>query len=276
MSGRLILAVRDVQKKINGQVSRTTLLTRLLPLSFASAFGTIIVAVFCFPAGFDWRVRVISNLISPRYNPQGCWLPSLGIMGAMLLVLPFAGYVAQRLQAIAPRLARPAGLAFASGFVLMLLSVAVQLVQPVIGLRWLHEFLARASVGVFVAGMLCCCACALKDRLRCFGGRGVLPVMLASFWVSLTLLPIGCLAGIGALILLGQQGGQAWADDFRHSFRHTMLWQLAFWEWIGAAVAFLFLTGSVLLLPVSCGERREITDRGYAPAEGGMDPLLGE
>jgi hypothetical protein len=90
----------------------------------------------------------------------------------------------------------------------MFLAVATQLAQPVIGLRWLHEFLARASAGCFIVGVLCCCGCALKDRLRSFEGQGSLPAALALYWAALTLVPIGCLASLGALMLLGQQAGQ--------------------------------------------------------------------
>ena len=271
MSDQLICMTRLIQNNFAGHVSKTVLLNALLPFSFASLFGSLIAAARFFPAGYDWRVLVISKLTSPHDNPQGCWLPAVGIMVALLLAFPFAGYVAQRLHGIAPRLGRSAGLAFAFGFVLMFLSVAVQLAQPVIGLRWLHEFLARAAAGTFVAGMLCCCACALKDRVRCFGGQGLLPANLALCWLSLTLLPIGCAVGIGSLMLLGHPAGLAWAEDFRQSFRHTVFWQLAFWEWIGAGVAFGFLAGSVLLLPDSCEDTRKRSARALAPAAGGVD-----
>ena len=75
------------------------------------------------------------------------------------------------------------------------------------------------------------------------------PAAPAFCWVSGALMPIVCLAGLGALILLGQHVGPTWAEDLRQSFPRTMLWQLAFWEWIGALVAFAFPLGSVLLLP---------------------------
>jgi hypothetical protein len=262
---------RSIHQYFTRHVSKTVLLTTLLPLSFASLFGTLLAAALIFPGGYDWRVRVISTLTSPRDNPQGCWLPSVGIMAAMLLALPFAGYVAQRLRDIAPRLARSAGLAFALSFVLMLLAVPVQFAEHAIGQRWLHEFLARAAAASFIVGMICCGGCALKDRLRGFGGQGVLPSALVFSWLSLILLPLGCLAGIGALMLLGHQAGQTWAEDYRQSFRHTMLWQLAFWEWAGALLAFAFLTGSVLLLPGSSGERRKRSGLAAAPAVTSMD-----
>jgi hypothetical protein len=31
--------------------------------------------------------------------------------------------------------------------------------------------------------------------------------------------------------------------------RHSPFWHLAFWEWIGSATVFLFLTSAALLLP---------------------------
>src|SRR6266536_1919320 len=118
---------RSIQKLLTGHVSKAALLTKLLPLSFASFFGTLITAAFFFPGQYDWRQRVISHLISPRHNPHGYWLPSIGIAAAMLLAWPFADYVEQRLRAITPRIARSAGVAFALGFVLMLLAIVAQL-----------------------------------------------------------------------------------------------------------------------------------------------------
>lgn len=256
-SAPLTIVARALKSKFTGRVSKRALATRWLPLSAASFFGTLIAAGLVFPPGYDWRVRVMSNLTSPRHNPEGYWLPALGIMAAMMLALPFAGYVARRLQSITPRLAWSAGLAFASGFGLLWFAVVAQFAEPVIGLRSLHQLLAGAAGLFFVVGMICCCACVLRDRLRFFGGQTALPGALAAYWLSLTLVPASCMAGIGILMLLGHQAGVVWAEDFRQSFRHTMLWQLAFWEWIGAIVAFAFLTGSALLLPAASGEWRK-------------------
>jgi hypothetical protein len=143
--------LRLIHKFFAGDVPRTTLLTRLLPLSFASFFGTLLLGILLFPGSFDWQKRVISHVLAPRYNPDAYWFPSLGLMAAALLTLPFAGYVEQRLRASTPRLARLAGVAFTLGF-LLVASVAV----PLPGWRRLHEFLARASVVPFALGVLCC------------------------------------------------------------------------------------------------------------------------
>jgi hypothetical protein len=80
---------RSIHQYFTRHVSKTVLLTTLLPLSFASLFGTLLAAALIFPGGYDWRVRVISTLTSPRDNPQGCWLPSIGIMAAMLVAFAF-------------------------------------------------------------------------------------------------------------------------------------------------------------------------------------------
>jgi hypothetical protein len=247
--------VRLIQWHFAGRVTKTVLLTRLLPLSFVSLFGALIVAAFLFPTSFDWRVRVISKLTSPHDNPEGCWLASFGIMAAMVLILPFGGYVAQRLRALSPRLASWAGAGFVLGFVLTFLTVALQLAQPVIGLRWLHGLMAGAAAAGFIAGMFCSSACALQAQRRGSSRQVRLSGVLVWSWLSLTLLPVGCLAGIGALKLLGHQAGQVWAEDLRQSFRHTVLWQLAFWEWIGVGLSYVFLGLSVLLLPASCEAR---------------------
>lgn len=244
--------LRSIQRCFAGHVTRTLLLTVLLPLSFASLFGALIVAARLYPTSFDWRVRVISKLSSPYENPQGCWLAAFGTMTAMALILPFAGYAAARLHAIAPQPARPAGTGFALSFSLTFLAMALQLAQPVIGLRWLHGFLAVLAAGCFIAGMLCGCACAIQERRRGSSQPKCLSATLVWSWLLFILVPTGCLTGIGVILLLGQHAGVTWAEDFRQSFRHTVLWHLAFWEWIGVGLAYVFMALSVLLLPTSC------------------------
>ena len=45
-------------------------LTGLLGLIFLSFFGTLALSASMFPENYDWRYRVISNLLSPRDNPN--------------------------------------------------------------------------------------------------------------------------------------------------------------------------------------------------------------
>ena len=233
-----------------GHVSKTVLLTMLLPLSIASFFGTVIVAAFYFPVPYDWTVRTMSKLGSPRDNPGVYWLPCLGLVASAVLALPFAGYVEQRLRGITPRLSRAAGVAFALACVLLLLTgIVPQAVQPVFGWHRMHEFLVRSSAAAFFTGMLCCCICAFRDRFRVFGGQRSLGNTLSCYWGWVTLLPVGCAAIIGALQFLGHQADQAWAEQARQSFQHTIMWHLAFWEWIGSVVFFMFMVVTVLLLP---------------------------
>jgi hypothetical protein len=39
------------------------------------------------------------------------------------------------------------------------------------------------------------------------------------------------------------------ALPFYRTLRHSPLWRLAFWEWIGSAAGFLFLASAAFLLP---------------------------
>jgi hypothetical protein len=239
-----------IQNLFTGRVSKNTLLTLLLPLSFVSCFGTLIAAAFLFPIPYHWSVRAISNLTSPHDNPDFHWIPSVGIAGSALLALPFAGYLEKCLRSIAPRIARMAGVAFGIGFALFWLNgiVVPQEAHPSSGIGWIHEFVARCSAAAVILGMFCCCGCALKDRLPLFGGQRALCPALAFCWTSFTLLPLGCLAITGT-VLLGHRAGQDWAEATREWFRHTMMWHLAFWEWVGVVLFFAFMAISVLLLP---------------------------
>ena len=70
---------------------RRSVLVVLLALIFLSFFVTLGLSAWMFPQNYDWRYRVISNLLSPRDNPLHHWLPACGIAFAAMLMLPFAG-----------------------------------------------------------------------------------------------------------------------------------------------------------------------------------------
>ncbi len=268
-SSNTIMAFR-IQRVFAGHVSKSVLLTILLPFSIVSFFGTVIASAFFFPVPYDWSVRAISSLASPRDNPGTFWLPCLGLMASAVLALPFAGYVELRLRGITPRLARTACVAFALACVLLLLTgIVPQQVLPLFGWPRMHEFLARSSAAAFFTGMLCCCICAVRDRFRLFGGQRSLGNALSCYWGWVTLLPVGCAATIGALWFLGHQADQAWAEQARLSFRHSIMWHLAFWEWIGSVLVSMFMVVTVLLLPegitVPQGVEPEISNK---PASG--------
>src|SRR5215510_12976325 len=131
MANHTTLPSSSIQGNFIGHVSKSALLTKLLPLSIAISFGTLIVAAHLFPKEYDWRVRVISKLTSPKDNPEGYWLASLGVITAVILAMPFGGYVARRLHTVMPLVARSAGLSFACGFTLMIVAILIQLAQPV-------------------------------------------------------------------------------------------------------------------------------------------------
>jgi hypothetical protein len=247
---QLTFMAQRIHRVFAGCVSKKALLTMLLPLSIASYFGTVVAAAFFFPVPYHWSVRAISNLASPRDNPDAFWLPCLGLVASSLLALPFAGYVEQRLRGITPRLARAAGVAFALACVLLLLTrLAPQQANPEFGWERMHEYFARSSAAAFFIGMLCCCVCAFRDRFQVFGGQRCLGATLSHYWGWATLLPVGCVAIIGTLQFLGHQADQAWAEQVRQSFRHTVMWHVAFWEWIGSVIVFMFMVVTVLLLP---------------------------
>jgi len=60
-------------------VYRKSTLVILLALIFLCFFGTLALSASMFPQNYDWRNRVISNLLSPRDNPDRYWIAALGL-----------------------------------------------------------------------------------------------------------------------------------------------------------------------------------------------------
>lgn len=226
--------------------SRRRLLTVVLPLVFLSYFGTLCVAALLFPEPYDWRYRVVSNLLSPRDDPQWYRVPSIGIAVAGVLMLPIAGYIEARLRSVAPRWARFGRWMLSGGIVLLILAALVvpQHVHAVFGLRHLHEALSRTSAMLFGLGMLACCVCAWRD----WAGARRLPPRLLAGWCALTVLPIAGIVASQAL-LFAVRAFPVWGAPIKEALRHSVLWHLGFWEWLGSAAVFAFLAISVRWLP---------------------------
>src|SRR5262249_61138610 len=94
---------------------RKSALAMLLALIFFSFFGTLTASAWMFPQNYDWRYRVISNLLSPRDNPSHYWLAASGLVLTGFLMLPFAGHLRRHLEVIAPRGARISAGSFTAG-----------------------------------------------------------------------------------------------------------------------------------------------------------------
>src|SRR5436305_14964964 len=104
---------------------RKSTLAVLLGLIFLSFFGTLAVSASMFPQNYDWRYRVISNLLSPRDNPAHYWLAAIGLALTALLMLPFAGYLRRHLGVIAPRTANISAGTFTAGIIALIWAVFV-------------------------------------------------------------------------------------------------------------------------------------------------------
>lgn len=220
---------------------RKSALAILLGLIFLSFFGTLGVSASMFPENYDWRYRVISNLLSPRDNPNHYWLPACGILVAALLMLPLAGYLRRHLKIASPRAALLCSGAFVAGLATLICACLVvpQHMHAILGIRRLHEFLARSSAAFMAIGMLSSCWCARK---HC--GRG-----LFWTWSIMTLVPLAGLFFSEFLLLLTRLE-PSWAVPIRSALRHSVFWHLGFWEWTGAAAVFGFFCATVFLTPL--------------------------
>src|SRR5919197_527508 len=224
---------------------RKLVLTALLVLIFLAFFGTLALSARMFPQNYDWRYRVISNLLSPRDNPGHYWLPACGIVFTAVLMLPFARYLHLNLESASPRAAHVSAGALTAGIIGLICACLVvpQHFHEVLGVRRLHEFIARSAAGFLAIGMLAACWCAWKGfRKHLFQRR------LFWTWSLVTFLPLaGILVSESLLVLTRLKPG--WAIPIRTALRHSVFWHLGFWEWLGSAAMFVFLCAGVLLMP---------------------------
>ena len=228
---------------------RKAVLSTLLALIFLAFFGTLVLSARMFPRNYDWRYRVISNLLSPRDNPEHFWLPACGIILAAVLMLPFAGYLHRNLEITSPRAARVSAGALIAGITTLICACLVvpQHAHDVLGIRRLHEFIARSAAGFIAIGMLSACWCAWKGVRK-----NLLHRRLFWTWSLLTLLPLAGIFLSECLLVLARLN-PAWAMPIRSVLRNSVFWHLGFWEWLGSAAVFVFLCAAVFLIPAAKG-----------------------
>jgi len=213
----------------------------MLALLFASYFGSLWLASLHFPHPYDWRRNVISNLLSPRDNPHGYWLASIGVAIAGVCTLPLGVWIERELgdgqSKVARRVRRPA---FLVGIGCLTLSAVVtpQHTHMVMGMRHAHEVLARTSAAGLGVAMLCAC--------RSPGLVGERRGYLKWMWIVITLPPI--IGALGSGLVLALARVHALGEGPAGFLRGTVFWHLAFWEWVGSVVVFLFFASAVGLL----------------------------
>jgi hypothetical protein len=246
-------------------LSRRMLLIWAIPLIFISYFGTLACAAILSPVTYDWRYRVISNLISPRNNPAFHWIPTFGITIAGLLLMPFTGYIYQRLRLASPVGAVIGTVGFLSGATLLILASLIVPQHPHLngGSPRLHEMLGRTSALGIGVGMISFCVSALRGYLIPGIGKKLFKRELLASWILVTLVPLVSAAASECLLLLAG-AHLPWSVEIFHALRDSVLWHLSFWEWLGSAAVFLFLLGSALFLPQNIAVRR-IANRPVLP-----------
>jgi hypothetical membrane protein len=224
---------------------RKSVLTVLLVLIFLAFFGTLALSARAFPQNYDWRYRVISNLLSPRDNPDHYWLPACGIILTAVLMLPFAGYLRRNLKSASPRAAHVSSGAFIAGSIALICACLVvpQHVHDVLGVRRLHEFIARSAAGFLAIAMLTACWCAWIGFWK-----NLLQRRLFWTWLFVTLLPLAGIFVSESLLVLTRLK-PTWAIPIRSALRHSVFWHLGFWEWLGSVAVFVFLCAAVFLMP---------------------------
>jgi len=242
--------VANTSKPLWGRPSKRILLGAVWPLLFASFFGSLLLATHWFPSHYDWRYRVISNLLSPRDNPRAYWIPSLGISVAGLLMIPLTAHLDPFLKSISQPGSRAIRIAFSLGIYALIASALVvpQHSRPILGSSRWHEIFADASALGMETAILGACWCAgIAHYSPPRNGRQS-HALLFWAWTVLSVLPTGGVALSEGLLLYSHSHSQA-AETLRNWLVNSVFWHLGFWEWTAATAVFLFLGIGVYLVP---------------------------
>lgn len=226
-------------------MTRNILLFVWLPLIWLSYFGTLAMAAWFSPEGYDWRRQAISKLLYPANDPEFHSIASLGIALTGLLMIPLVGYIRTRLRSVSAISVDAGTSAFAIGAIYLILA-GVIVSHPATGTSpfpKLHEILARIAAVALGAGMLVLWGCAARGY---FGSpkKAHRWRWLLVCWSLLTL------PALLVVILRSAAGARLdWSNPVYRALENRSLWHLGFWEWLGSAAVFLFLLSAALFLP---------------------------
>jgi hypothetical protein len=162
-----------------------------------------------------------------------------------VLLLPFGGYVGQRLGFCSP-VVRAGAAFFAGGAICLILASAITS-HPLHGratVPKLHEVLGRAAGVGLGGGILLFEFYALRQRHR--AGRDMVNRRLV-FWWSLITWPTVVLLILRLIIGVHFQ----FLEPITRSLKQSVAWHLGFWEWIGSVTVIMFLVVSAWLLPAN-------------------------
>jgi hypothetical protein len=224
---------------LTGKLSRRTMLGVVMPLLGVAFYGSLALAVALFPQGYDWRTTSISKLLYPLLNPTHYFIPMTGIALTGLLLLPFAGYIRRGLGENSSVVRAGAAFFFAGAICLILASVITS--HPAEGratIPKLHEVLARVAGIGLGAGMLLFEGAALPGWRR--AGRGWLV-----FWWSVLTGPALLVIVLALTLRLHLPA----LEPVARTLRHSAVWNLGFWEWIGSGLVIGFLVAAAWCLP---------------------------
>ncbi|MBO0696566.1 MAG: hypothetical protein J2P56_10785, partial [Verrucomicrobia bacterium] len=173
------------------------------------------------------------------------WLAAFGIISAAVLMIPFAGHLHRNLRSASPPAANVSAAALMAGIIALICScfVVPQHSHDVLGVRRLHEFIARSAAGCLSIGMIAACWCAwMGVQKQLFHQR------LFWTWSSVTLFPLAGILVSESLLILTRLNS-VWTIPIRNTLRHSVFWHLGFWEWLGSAAVFVFLYAAIFLTP---------------------------
>lgn len=204
-----------------------------------SFFGSLLLAACFFPRPYHWRQTVMSSLASPRDNPHAYGIACAGVAISALFLLPFPNFLHQCLARFSLRSVVWAGrFLFVGAIFLALTALVVPGHYRVLGVRRVHEQLARIGAGGLCLALLCYLRAVFRLPRSMFWLRAVAAIFVA---LPIAAFLLSRLALVYAYAFL--------ATDIYRAATTSSWGSLALWEWLGASSIYLFLAMMTLGFP---------------------------
>lgn len=209
---------------------------------------------------FDWRYSPLSTLSSAVSNPHGFAYCCLGLIVSFSMALPVCGYLRSRCAPLAPKTARFAFRALATGCVGAIAVGCERLLTQSISLNThkLHEVLSIVTFFGLLLGVPGFWLCLIRWLVRHRGW----PVWAVAVVLFLSAGPmIGTGLSQGYLYLFGADLG--WVGPRWAELGVPLYLSFAFWEWLSAAGVFVYFFLIVALLPGEIPSSLKRSDNAY-------------
>ncbi|MFX0100233.1 MAG: hypothetical protein ACFFCS_11680 [Candidatus Hodarchaeota archaeon] len=247
----------SIKNFLAGNLSRKTVLTRLIPLVLVVIFGSLFITGMFFPTEFDWRVMVLSALFVSKDNPDGYIYFSVAVVVIAVSLIPMLGYLHRRLNKICMGTTRTGSVFLIIsiiGFLLMgIFAIYPPLGEILFNEDRMHEYMSFLGLVGLVLAYFFYGFSLLKDRK--VGKRQINQPALIIGTIIMWIVFLGLVLSQGVLEIIEAVYEPDWPyvgiDWIDGTFlpKPPLVLSFALWEWLLVIGVFVYMVLLLFMIP---------------------------